>query len=376
MANEQGTAVMAAVPTDVGEGASPLLRTVTQTATNYWNDSCSVAELEYAIANGATGATTNPTIVGEVLGKELDLWVDRIHDLIARNPTWTEDDVTWRLIEEMAVRGAELLAPVFEREGMRKGRLSIQTDPKLYRDSARIIEQALRFGMLAPNIQVKVPATSAGVAAVEEVTADGVNINATVSFTVAQAIAIAEAVERGLERCDAGGGDSSLMSPVCTMMVGRLDDWIGVAADRDGLAITPGAASWAGIACFKHAYGIYQERGYRTRLLAAAYRHHRHWSELIGGDVVLTIPHRWQVIINGSDVEVKPRIEDPVPHEALAELQRLFPDFVRAYEPGGLTHEEFDGFPPTVRTLRQFISSYEDLAARIRDFMLPNPDRS
>ena len=57
------------------------------------------------------------------------------------------------------------------------------------------------------------------------------------------------------------------------------------------LAIDPDALDWAGIAAFKRADGIYRERGYRTRLLAAAYRHRLHWTELVGGDVILTMPH-------------------------------------------------------------------------------------
>src|ERR1700733_2219972 len=85
--------------------------------TDYWNDSCSIKELSYAIERGAVGATSNPTIVGEVLKKEMHLWQDRIGEIIAEHPTWTEDDVTWQLIEEMAVRASELLLPVFEREG-------------------------------------------------------------------------------------------------------------------------------------------------------------------------------------------------------------------------------------------------------------------
>jgi transaldolase len=344
------------------------------TPTDYWNDSCSVAELTYAIARGATGATSNPTIVGEVLTKEIDLWRDRIGEIIAGHPTWTEDEVTWKLNEEMAVRGAELLLPVFEREGGRKGRLSIQTNPKLYRDPARIVEQVLRFAALAPNMQVKIPATNAGIEAIEEATAAGVTINATVCFTVPQALAVAEAVERGLMRREAEGKDVSAMSPVCTMMVGRLDDWLHVLIKRDGVVVDPGYANWAGIACFKKAYGVFRERGFRARLLAAAYRHHRHWSELIGGDVVLTIPHAWQVLFNESDIEVVPRIDDPVPQEIVDELYRLFPDFRRAYDVDGMAQAEFDSFGPTARTLRQFIGSYQDLVAVIRDFMLPNPD--
>jgi transaldolase len=353
---------------------SPLHEMASTTATDFWNDSCSVEELTYAIENGAVGATTNPTIVGDVLKKEIGLWRGWIGGVVDQNPTWTEDEVAWNLIEEMAVKGAALLAPVFEREGRLKGRLSIQTDPRLYRNAAAIIGQALRFGQLAPNIQVKIPATRAGIAAVEEVTAAGIDINATVSFTVPQVIAVAEAVERGLQRREEAGGDVSTMRPVATMMIGRLDDWMQVLVERDAIAMTPGTTSWAGLACFKRAYATYQERGYRTRLLAAAYRHHLHWTELIGGDVVLTIPYKWQRLFNASDIEVRCRIDAPVPVDLVDELQRLMPDFRCAYEADGLSVEDFDSYGATVRTLRSFIGSYQDLVEIVREFMLPNPD--
>jgi transaldolase len=354
---------------------SPLHETVSTTATDYWNDSCSIEELSYAIEHGAVGATSNPTIVGEVLQKEMSAWEGRIAELIAESPTATEDEIAWRLIEEMAVRAAALLEPVFEREGGRKGRLSIQTNPKLYRDAARIVEQGIRFASLAPNMQVKAPATRAGIDAIEELTAAGVNVNATVCFTVPQALAVGEAVERGLGRREAEGADVSDMSPVCTIMVGRLDDWLEVAAARDGILLTPGSVNRAGIACIKKAYGLYRERGYRARLLAAAYRNHLHWSELIGGDIVLTIPYKWQRLVNASGIEVVPRFDDPVPAPVVDELYAKLPDFRRAYDADGMTVDEFDGFGATVRTLRGFIGSYQDLVATIRDAMLPNPDR-
>jgi transaldolase len=353
---------------------APLQRTAL-TATDYWNDSCSIEELAYAIERGAVGATSNPTIVGDVLGKEMHLWRERIGEIIAENPTWTEDEVAWQLIEEMAVRASQLLLPVFEREGRLKGRLSIQTNPKLYRDEERLVAQGMRFATLAPNMQVKIPATRAGIGAIEQVTAAGVSINATVCFTVPQALAVAEAVERGLARREAAGEDTSTMSPVCTIMVGRLDDWMQVLVKRDGIVVDPGVVHWAGIACFKHAYGLFRERGYRARLLAAAYRHHLHWSELIGGDIVLTIPHAWQRQFNDSAIEVVPRIDNPLPEGIFDQLYKNFPDFRRAYEPDGMRPDEFDGYGATVRTLRGFIGSYQDLVAVIRDFMLPDPDR-
>lgn len=352
----------------------PMLRTVSGRPTDYWNDSCALEELGYAVARGATGATSNPSIVLEVLRKERAYWNPRIAKLAAANPSWTEADVTWAVVEEMAVRGAAVLEPVFVREGGRKGRLSLQTNPANYPNTERMLEQGLRFAGLAPNIQVKFPATRAGIAAIEAATAAGVSINATVCFTVSQAIAVAEAVEHGLDAFAAAGGDPTTVTPVCTIMVGRLDDWMRVLAERDDIAVHPDALDWAGIAAFKRAVGVYRERGYRTRLLAAAYRHRLHWTELVGGDVVLTMTHAWQVRFNASGITPESRIDEPVDPVMVRELQTRFADFERAYEPDGLAIDEFDGFGPTVRTLRTFIASYHELVGAIRDVVLPDPD--
>ena len=352
----------------------PMLRTVTGGPTDYWNDSCALDELAYAVARGATGATSNPSIVLEVLRKERSHWIPRILELAAANTSWTEVELTWAVIEEMAVGGAAVLEPVFVREGGRKGRLSLQTNPANYPNTERMLEQGLRFASLAPNIQVKFPATRAGIRAIELATAAGVSINATVCFTVAQAIAVGEAVERGLDALAARGGDPATVTPVCTIMIGRLDDWMRVLVERDGIAVHPDALDWAGIAAFKRAVGIYRERGFRTRLLAAAYRHRLHWTELVGGDVVLTMPHAWQVRFNASGIDPVSRIDEPVDPAIVGELLERIPDFGRAYEPDGLTVDEFDGYGPTVRTLRGFIKSYHDLVGAVRDVVLPDPD--
>lgn len=354
---------------------SPLHQMALTTQTDYWNDSSSVEELTYAIDNGAVGATSNPTIVVSVLKKEMHLWRDRIHAIIAQNPTWTEHEVAWTIFEEIGVNGAKLLLPIYEREKGKKGRLSIQTNPTYYRNAQAIVDQAVHFDHLAPNMQVKIPVTSAGIPAIEEATYRGVSINATVSFTVPQAIAVAEAIERGLNRRTAEGKDISTMSPVCTIMVGRVDDWLSVVANRDSITTHPNNIPWAGVAVMKKAYRIYQERGYRARLLSAAYRHHLHWSEFIGGDLIVSIPYEWQKRFNASDVAVKDRIYDPVDPAILDGLYRHFADFRKAYDEDGLTVEEFDTYGATVRTLRGFIASYHELIAVIREgFMLPNPD--
>ncbi len=352
----------------------PLHEMACTTPTVLWNDSCAISELKDAIAHGAVGATANPVIVGEVLKKEMHLWQDRIPQIIREMSTATEDEIAWKLIEEMSARGAAQLISAFEKSNGRNGRLSIQTDPRLYRDSERILAQALHFDSLAPNMIVKIPATRAGIVAIEEATFRGVSINATVSFSVPQAIAVAEAVERGLTRRAQAGKPIEQMGPICTIMVGRLDDWLKVAADKYNIITDPGNLDWAGVAVMKKAYQIYQARGYRLRLLSAAFRNHLHWSEFIGGNVVISPPYLWQKRYNASDIPVVPRMQNPVAPKIVDDLYRKFADFRRAYDEDGMRPEEFDDFPPTRRTLRQFIAAYNDVVRFIRDQMMPNPD--
>ena len=354
-----------------GAYKSPLHEMTQTTPTCLWNDSASIEELTYSIEHGGVGATCNPVIVVGVVKKEMALWKDRIRALITEMPVATEDQIGWQIVREISIKAAELLQPIFEQQKGRNGRLSIQTDPRFYRDTKAIVEQTLEFSQLAPNIIVKIPVTRAGLPAIEEATYRGVSINATVSFTLPQAIAVAEAVERGLKRRESEGKDISTMGPVCTIMVGRVDDWLKVVAEKENITTDPGYFEWAGVAVFKKAYQIFRERGYRIRLLSAAFRNHMHWSEFIGGDVVISPPYAWQVRYNASDIPVLPRIDKPVDPKIIDELSRKFVDFRRAFNEDGLTPETFDSYGPTRRTLRQFIAGCGDLGAIIRDFMLP-----
>ncbi len=352
---------------------SPLQQTAA-TATDIWNDSCAVDELEYAIEHGAVGATANPTIVHDVWKKDPDRWGRRVRELAEQMPGATETHLAWAIVEEMSAEGAALLMPAFERYGGRQGRLSMQTNPTFWRSFEPMLGQGVHFMDVAPNIIVKFPATKVGIAVMEEATYRGVSVNCTVSFSVAQAVAAAEAVERGLKRREAEGLPTDAMGPVITIMVGRVEDWLKLLVERDGIVVHPAALAYSGVAVFKRAYSMFQERGFRARLLAAAIRHHLHWSEFIGGDVVITLPSGWQRKFNASAVPVRERMDDPVDPEHVRQLSAAFPDFVKAYEPDGMTLDDFDMFPPSVRTLRAFIASYHDLLAAVTDAQLPNPD--
>ncbi len=357
----------------LGKALSPLLEMTRTTPTCLWNDSADLRELEQSMSFGAVGATCNPVIALAVLKSDPDRWRPRIETLAAQRSTATEDTLGWTLVEELSVAAAALLEPIFDAHGGRNGRLSIQTDPRLHRNAEALVEQAVYFNGLARNIIVKIPATAAGIVAIQEATYRGVSINATVSFTVPQAVAVAEAIEAGLRRREAENLDVASMGSVCTIMVGRLDDWMKKSAEAARVVLDPGYYEWAGVATFKKAYTIFTERGYRTRLLSAAFRNHMHWSEFVGGDVVISPPFDWQVRLNASGIRPDSRIDVPVAAQVVEALYEKLPEFRKAYDEDGMSPSEFDTFGATLRTLRQFLAANADLEALVRDVVVPNP---
>lgn len=342
------------------------------TPTQLWCDSCDPREVGEALGWGATGVTSNPPLVLAAVKKQAEKWRNRAVELAATDATATEVDIAWQILEEASCATAKLLVPAFGDSGGEGGRMSVQVDPKLYRDADAMADQAERLSQLAPNIIVKIPATEAGVRAVEEATYRGVSILGTVLYTVSQALALAEAVERGLARREEEGLDNSDIHPRCAIMVGRLDDWLKAVVARDGMMLDPGHLEWAGVAVFKRAYELFEERGYRTRLLSAAFRNHMHWSQFIGGQVVVSPPFGWQQNYIASDLTVEDRMGLPVDAAALEGLAKV-EDFLRAYEPDGMEPAEFDGFGATARTLRQFLGAMADLQSFVRDAILPEP---
>ena len=230
-----------------------------------------------------------------------------------------------------------------------------------------MLEHGRRLAALAPNVAIKVPATPAGIAAGAELVASGINVNATVSFTLPQALDVAEAFEGAIDRAKAAGHDMRRLHPYVTLMVGRLDDHLQRVLPKEQVSIDPGYLHWAGIAVFKKARGIFRERGLpqhaaRRRLspppaLVAAHRPGRralHALRLV--EAVRGFGYRGR---RDPRPPVEPRIVDA--------LYARFADFRRAYDENGLRPEEFVRYGATIHTLNQFIGGYQDLLAIVRE---------
>ncbi|HYC72832.1 MAG TPA: transaldolase family protein [Opitutaceae bacterium] len=346
------------------------LREMTALGADWWNDSGAPHELAEAVALGASGGTSNPVIVSQSARANPGLVTPLMEQLIAEHPHATEDDLAWKLIHALGRESAKQLLPVYETTRGAKGFLSMQVNPKFYPNRELMVAQAAELAALAPNIAIKAPATDAGILAMEDMTARGIRVNATVSFSVAQALAVSAAFERGLKRARAAGLNADGIRPYITLMIGRVDDHLKRVAEAQKIAVSPGVLDWAGIAVFKHAWQLFRGAGRPGTLLAAAYRHEGHWAEIIGPGVLQTIPYAWWRKFNESARAPVTTLDRPVDDAVLAELRQRFADFVRAHDAGGMAPAEFVRYGATVHTLNQFLGGYADLVAFVRGAMV------
>jgi len=332
----------------------------------WWNDSCDPSHLAEAVERGAVGATSNPVIVSSVVSEDPDRWLPVIDTLIGDYPTETEEQIAWRLIAEIGRIAAKVLEPVYQRTEGRAGYLCLQVNPRFHPSPDAMVAHGRELAAVAPNIAIKVPATQAGIEAVERLTAHSVAVNVTVSFTVSQAVAAAQAIERGLEKAD----NPEAIVPYVTLMEGRIDDHLKRVREAQGVDVDSEVLEWAGVAIFKKTAGLFREKGFRSTLLAAAYRNTQQWSQIIGQDVLQSIPYKTWKGYAQADIEPTLTLDEPIDPAILDTLQSKFEDFNKAYDEGGLAVEAFTGFGPSVHTLNQFITGYEALLAVVRQRML------
>ncbi|MCD8362260.1 MAG: transaldolase family protein [Lachnospiraceae bacterium] len=335
------------------------LRWMTQnTQSVYWHDSAVISELDEAISNGARGVTTNPFLVNSTLRSTPEFWADTV---AAVDKSLTGDAKVEALIHGVTGYIADKLAP-FQAEGFGKGYCCAQTSPARPGQAEYMIEQAKKYASWAPNIVIKMPATKAGLKAYEECAALGLNVAATVSFTVPQVLAFGEAFQKGAERAKANGIKPGL--GIAVLMVGRTDDYL-----RDVMQDTDADCGeedviWAGLACIKRAYEIFQERGYECVLMPAGCRGGHHITELAGAKMIMSIaPKISKLLLDVKEDEFEEKIQNPVDPAKIRRLQSM-PEFVKAYEPNGLSVDEFIGYGATNRTLTQFVEcGWSPLAA-------------
>jgi len=316
--------------------------------TTWWHDSADPAEIDAALERGAVGVTTNPVLVPQALRKNADRWGDEIAKAVreAGDARSKAESLTRIAVTHAASR----LRPVFDRTHGESGYVCAQVDPSLAGSRDAMERMGRRFAAWAPNVAVKLPVTAAGLDVLERLSADGITVTATVSFTVAQAVAVAERFERARAARGARGGDGKCFA---VLMVGRLDDYLRDAWSDAQAGITEEEIRQAGLAVAKEAHAIFQRKGCRAKLMIAAFRQTRQVAEMCGADAVLSIHPRYQSLLLEQPMERVSGVAREIDPAVMRRLRER-PEFISAFDADGIPPAGFYGYGLAQRTLAQF----------------------
>ncbi|MFV9672912.1 MAG: transaldolase [Acidimicrobiia bacterium] len=259
-------------------------------------------ELEALIDEGVTGVTSNPSIFENAIAGS------NLYDAAIAAADGDASSVFETLAVEDVRGAADALRRVYDATDGADGYVSLEVSPTLANDAEGTIADALRLWTWVdrPNLMVKVPATAAGIVAIEELTAAGVNINATLMFSLTDYDAVAMAYVRGAERCE----HPERLASVASFFVSRVDAKIDAALSDIGSDEALSLRGIAAVANAKLAYRRYQEvfegssfdlarsRGARpqralwasTSTKDPSYSDVLYVAELIGPNTVNTIP--------------------------------------------------------------------------------------
>lgn len=327
------------------------------------------------------GVTSNPPLSYAVVKEDPAYWTGWVRDTLLGDAVRSPEPAAWALYREIIQRGARAYLPVFEKTGFRYGYMSAQVDPRALEDRDRMLGMAGDLASLSPNVIVKIPASRAGIAVLEELTSRGIPTNVTLCYVMSQFIAAAEAVLRGVDRARANRVDLTRWRSVVTDMGGRWENAPEFAAQAKdaGLELSPEEIRWAGIAIFKRAYRIFRERAYPSKLLLCSMRvgpqvggaaRIWHLEHTAGADAVFTFPPLLldPLLTQLEDIEFQPRIWEEIPREVFRRLAGV-PYFSHSIDEDGYAIEEFDTLPAMIHTRQEFSAAMENLLGFVRDIM-------
>ena len=319
-----------------------------KTPTRWWHDSAIPGEIDEAISNGALGVTTNPVLTYKSLQAVPEFWQPQVDEIPQGLPPGERAEALLRIIASYA---AGQFKKIYEKTSGRHGYALGQLNPAVCADQDKMLAQALRYNSWGENIAVKLPTVGAALPVIEELASRGIAVCTTLNFSVAQAMAVGAAYERGAAKARKGG------IPVKPCFVvqqgGRLDEYLLEVAADNRIDVTKADILCAGNTICKKVYKLFQERGITAKIMPAGLRGVHYLAEMAGADMVFSLQSRVQKMVIEADLPHVERIDEAVPEDVIKRLKRI-PEFVRAYEEDGMDKNDFVTFGVTQKTHSQF----------------------
>jgi transaldolase len=242
-----------------------VLGELTQAGVSVWLDDISrerlrTGNLEALIRDfHVRGVTSNPTIFASALAKG-DAYDEQIKDLAIRGVTVEE---AARMITTYDIRwGADVLRPVYESSAGVDGRVSLEVDPRLAKDTGKTVAEAKQLWWLVdrPNMYIKIPATEAGLPAITATLAQGISVNVTLIFSLERYGQVIDAFMAGLEQAAANGHDITTIGSVASFFVSRVDTEVDKRLTKIGTPEALALKGKAAIANARLAYELYEQK--------------------------------------------------------------------------------------------------------------------
>ncbi len=224
---------------------------------------------DLAASKHVIGVTSNPTIFENALSKG-SAYDDQIRDLAVREVTVDE---AARAITTYDIRWAcDVLRPAHDATDGVDGRVSIEVDPRIARDTAKTIAEARALWWMVdrPNLFIKIPATAEGLPAIAECLSEGISVNVTLIFSLHRYGEVIDAFMTGLERAAAAGHQLSAIASVASFFVSRVDTEVDRRLDKLGGPETAAVRGQAAIANARLAYELFEQRFATPRWAALA----------------------------------------------------------------------------------------------------------
>jgi transaldolase len=318
------------------------------------------------------GCTTNPPLSLGALKDNPAMWEKWVDDKIKSSPGIKLKDLWWVTYKEVIRRGAEKLLPMYEASSGRRGWVSGQLDPRLFTEKEVMYAQADELAALSPNVMIKVPGSMQGVDVVKYLTSKAISTNVTTCFSMPQIMAVARAAREGVEEAKKNKVDMSRWRAVITHMLGRLTERevLWEQARYYGVNWTEADRRWFGLGVFKNAYRLLKEGAYPSKLLLCSVRpgplvngKQRFWDiqELAGGDIVYTLPPYAlePMFALGDLLDFRDSaIDEPIPDSTVEKIYQM-PYTMQAYEPHGMSLDQFNTHPATLYTVGEFTKAVQ-----------------
>ena len=330
--------------------------------TKFWINNPTRREVQLALDAGALGCTNNPSFSFKMLEhpEEHSRAVKLLKEAVQE--TTSDDEAAAAFQRKLVAPVAAAFRPLWERSGGADGWVSIQGDPVHEHDPRVIIREAHENGKVGPNINIKIPTTSAGLEAIQTLIPEGYAINATEIMSVSQGIALCEMYERVSAEC---GKRPPLW---LSFIAGIYDEYLETQVREQKIPIEADIVHQAGLAATRKMYQLLHDHRWPAVIIGGGARHLRHFTEMVGGDQVVTINWKGTAdLLLEQDPDVVHRFLCPVPPGVIDELLAKLPDFRRGWEPGGLGVAEYEDFGPVVLFRSMFLKSWNGTLAKIRE---------